>query len=79
MLKSDPAASQFGPGHNSFTTSRDGKTDILVYHSRDYEKIEGDALGNADRATRAQAIRWRPDGTPDFGTPVANGPYVLPN
>ena len=76
VFKSDPAASQFGPGHNSFTTTPDGKTDILVYHDRNYEKIQGDPLRNRDRATRAQVIHWRPDGTPDFGTPVPDGPYT---
>ncbi len=75
VLRSDPAASQFGPGHNCFTTTPDGKTDILVYHSRNYEKIPGDPLRNPDRATRAQVLRWRADGSPDFGTPVRDGPY----
>lgn len=70
VLKSDPASSQFGPGHNGFTTTPDGKTYILLYHARSYEKIKGDPLRNPDRATRAQVIRWKPDGTPDFGTPV---------
>ena len=41
----------------------DGKTDILVYHSRNYEKITGDPLGNPDRAIRAQVsyrvIPWQ--------------------
>lgn len=73
VMKSDSAASVFGPGHNSFTTSPDGKTDILVYHARNYEKIKGDPLRNPDRATRAQVIRWRADGSPDFGTPVPDG------
>ena len=75
VLRSDPAASQFGPGHNCFTTTPDGKTDILVYHSRNYERIQGDPLRNPDRATRAQILRWRPDGSPDFGKPAADGPY----
>jgi len=75
VLKTNPATSQYGPGHNSFTTSPDGKTDILVYHTRNYEKIKGNPLDNCDRATRAQVIHWKPDGTPDFGVPVADGPY----
>ena len=75
VLKTDAAANQFGPGHNSFTTTPDGQTDILVYHARSYEKIQGDPLKNHDRATRAQIICWKPDGTPDFGTPVADCPY----
>jgi GH43 family beta-xylosidase len=75
VFKSDPVAGQFGPGHNCFTTSPDGKTDILVYHDRNYEKIQGDPLSNKDRATRAQVIHWKADGFPDFGTPVPDGPY----
>ncbi|HSI07622.1 MAG TPA: glycoside hydrolase family 43 protein, partial [Rariglobus sp.] len=75
VFKSDATTSQFGPGHNCFTTTPDGKTDILVYHARNYEKIKGSPLNNPDRATRAQVIHWRADGSPDFGTPVADGPY----
>ena len=75
VLASSRSASQFGPGHNSFTTTPDGKTDVLVYHARNYEHIQGSPLRNPDRATRAQIIHWRPDGSPDFGTPVPDGPY----
>ncbi len=78
MLGSYAPAGQFGPGHNSFTTTPDGRTDILVYHARNYERIQGDPLRNPDRATRAQILRWHADGTPDFGAPVADGPYALP-
>ncbi|KAK0329141.1 Extracellular exo-alpha-(1-_5)-L-arabinofuranosidase, partial [Friedmanniomyces endolithicus] len=39
VLRSSEKTGQYGPGHNSFTTSRDGKTDILVYHARDYRDI----------------------------------------
>jgi GH43 family beta-xylosidase len=75
VFKTEAAASQFGPGHNSFTTTPDGKTDILVYHARSYEQIVGDPLRNRDRATRAQIIRWRANGSPDFGAPVPDGLY----
>jgi len=77
VFKTDAVAGQFGPGHNGFTTTPDGKTDILVYHDRNHEKITGDPLRNRDRATRAQVIHWRADGTPDFGTPVPDGPCHL--
>ncbi|GGX99876.1 glycoside hydrolase family 43 protein [Pseudoduganella dura] len=70
VFASSAANSQYGPGHNSFTTTPDGKTDILVYHARNYRDIAGDPLRNPDRHTRAQAIAWRADGTPDFGVPV---------
>ena len=65
---------QYGPGHNSFTTTPDGKTDVLVYHARNYRDIQGDSLYDPNRASRAQAITWRADGTPDFGVPVADKP-----
>jgi GH43 family beta-xylosidase len=79
VLQSNAATSQYGPGHNSFTTTPDGQTDILVYHSRNFKDIPGgNALANADRATRAQVLQWKPDGTPDFGVPVADGPYRGP-
>lgn len=67
----------FGPGHNSFTTTTDGKTDLFVYHARNYREIAGHELANPDRHTRAQPIAWREDGTPDFGVPVPDG--VLPS
>lgn len=72
----DAAASQFGPGHNSFTTTPDGRTDLLVYHARNYRDIVGDPLNDPNRHTRVQAFGWRTDGFPDFGTPVADGPYT---
>ncbi|MFP5392968.1 MAG: family 43 glycosylhydrolase [Gammaproteobacteria bacterium] len=70
VFKSSDKNGQWGPGHNSFTTTPDGKTDILVYHARNYRDIEGDSLHDPNRHTRAQAIRWKADGTPDFGEPV---------
>jgi GH43 family beta-xylosidase len=60
----------FGPGHNSFTTTPDGRTDLLVYHARSYRDIPGDPLKDPNRHTRVQAIGWRADGTPDFGVPL---------
>jgi GH43 family beta-xylosidase len=77
VFQSSDETSQYGPGHNSFTTSPDGSVDILVYHDRNYKEIEGSPLGNADRATRAQVLYWNDDGTPDFDIPVADGPYSV--
>lgn len=67
-------AGQYGPGHNSFTTTRDGTTDLLVYHARNYRDITGDPLNDPNRHTRVQPFGWRADGLPDFGTPRADGP-----
>lgn len=61
---------QYGPGHNSFTVSEDGKQDILIYHARNYKEIEGDPLWDPNRHTRAQVFTWNEDGTPHFGVPV---------
>ena len=66
------ANGQYGPGHNAFTTTPDGKTDVLVYHARNYRDIKGDSLLDPNRNTRAQVINWRADGSPDFGEPVAD-------
>ena len=73
VFKSSPAHKVFGPGHNSFTVDERGRY-ILVYHARDYEAIKGDPLFDPNRHTRVQRFRYKPDGTPDFGEPVANGP-----
>jgi hypothetical protein len=73
VFKSNAATSQYGPGHNSFTVSEDGKSDILVYHDRNYKDITGDPLNDPNRRTRLQKVYWKADGTPDFGIPVADG------
>ncbi|MFF9867267.1 family 43 glycosylhydrolase [Streptomyces sp. NPDC013953] len=67
---------QYGPGHNSFTVAEDGRTDVLVYHARPYKEISGDPLHDPNRHTRIQRLGWKPDGTPDFGVPVADGPVT---
>ena len=59
----------FGPGHNSFTVSEDGKTDILVYHARTYTEIVGDPLWDPNRHTYVKSISWDDQGMPVFGTP----------
>ena len=66
------ANSQYGPGHCSFTVAEDGKTDLLVYHARNYRDVKPDPLRDPNRHTRVKPIRWRADGTPDFGVPEAD-------
>lgn len=70
VFQSDSGAGQYGPGHNSFTVSEDGRDELLVYHARNYREIDGDPLFDPNRHTRVQRLSWHPDGTPDFGTPV---------
>ncbi|MGE5786734.1 MAG: family 43 glycosylhydrolase [Myxococcales bacterium] len=67
----------FGPGHNQFTTTPDGTTDLLVYHARDYEKITGDPLNDPNRATRVQPLAWNGDGTPNFASPLRDGTITV--
>ncbi|MCD0443383.1 family 43 glycosylhydrolase [Glycomyces sp. A-F 0318] len=74
VLRSNDNTGQYGPGHNSFTLSEDGQSDILVYHARPYRDISGDPLYDPNRHTRIQKFYWNADGTPDFGVPVADGP-----
>ncbi|MFM9329139.1 family 43 glycosylhydrolase [Paenibacillus mesotrionivorans] len=66
------ANGQYGPGHNSFTQSEDGLHDMIVYHARNYKRIEGDPLYDPNRHTRVQRFTWTADGMPDFGEPAAD-------
>jgi GH43 family beta-xylosidase len=73
VFTTNTATSQYGPGHNSFTTSEDGQNDILVYHDRNYRDITGDPLYDPNRRTRVQKLYWNTDGTPNFGIPIPDG------
>ena len=77
VFQSSSQNSQYGPGHNSFTTTPDGRIDILVYHARSYRDIVGEPLNNPDRATRAQYLPFDATGMPVFGVPVTDGPYQV--
>jgi GH43 family beta-xylosidase len=72
VFTSSDTTQQYGPGHNCFTVAEDGRTDVLVYHARQYKEITGDPLNDPNRHTRIQKLGWKPDGTPDFGVPVAD-------
>lgn len=58
--------SVYGPGHNGFFKSKDGKEDWIIYHANPQP---GQGCAN-HRSPRMQRIVWRKDGTPDFGIPV---------
>jgi GH43 family beta-xylosidase len=66
-----PQAGVYGPGHNSFVQSPDGREDWLVYHA-----IDRSGGGWARRSVRAQRIGWGADGLPEFGAPVAAGTTI---
>jgi hypothetical protein len=69
--------SRYGPGHNSFTVAEDGKTDVLVYHARDYRDITGDPLYDPNRHARVQRLYYDSDGAPAFGVPVGSGGPIV--
>ncbi|AEV86406.1 alpha-arabinofuranosidase [Actinoplanes sp. SE50] len=77
IFTSDDDTQRWGPGHNSFTVAEDGRTDVLVYHARDYPQINGDPLYDPNRHTRVQKLYWHPDGTPLFGVPVGDGGPIV--
>ncbi len=58
----------FGVGHNTFTTSPDGKEDWVVYHAK-----TSTTPGWNDRVVRMQKFTWNADGSPNLGTPVTSG------
>ncbi|MDB4878776.1 MAG: glycoside hydrolase family 43 [Gemmatimonadetes bacterium] len=66
-----PSGGVYGVGHASFTTSPDSSESWIVYHAKSVA-----ARGWDDRVVRMQAFGWKADGTPDFGTPSANGAPV---
>ena len=77
IFTSNDNTKQYGPGHNSFTVSEDGLSDIMVYHDRSYKEIKGDPLNDPNRRTRVQKLYWKADGTPDFGIPIPDGPTPI--
>ena len=67
LLVTDEKTGIFGPGHNSFTTSRDGKTDYLIYHARPYADVDLDfALYDPNRHTWVKKINYDKNGFPVF-------------
>ncbi|MEV5613689.1 glycoside hydrolase family 43 protein [Streptomyces sp. NPDC052225] len=72
VFTSNDTTKQYGPGHNCFTVAEDGRTDVLVYHARQYKEIVGDPLNDPNRHTRVQKLGWHKNGAPDFGIPVAD-------
>lgn len=69
FLQTDPQAGVFGPGHNGFFKSPDGKEDWIIYHANP-KPHEG--CGNF-RSPRIQRFTWNADGLPNFGTPASIG------
>lgn len=62
----------FGPGHNGFFKSPDGKEHWLIYHGND-KASQG---CGATRSLRAQKFDFNAQGLPEFGAPLAPGVQV---
>lgn len=58
----------FGPGHNGFFKSPDGREDWIIYHGK-----ETGEYTYRGRSSRAQKFTWNADGTPNFGRPIPAG------
>lgn len=65
VFTTDESFGIFGPGHNSFTVTHDGKDDVLVYHARPYAEVNLDmALYDPNRNTLIKRILWDKNGFP---------------
>jgi len=73
VFQRNDAAGVYGPGHNFFFPSPDGKEVWIAYHAN---SSPSQGCGGT-RTTRVQKVNWKADGTPDFGTPVSTS-TVLP-
>ncbi|GAB3279942.1 glycoside hydrolase family 43 protein [Larkinella harenae] len=65
----------YGVGHNSFFTTPASAGAVeywLVYHAN---PAPGQGCGDM-RSARMQPFGWKPDGGPDFGTPVSLNDYL---
>lgn len=73
FLQTDAQAGVYGPGHNGFFKSPDGKQDWIIYHAN---PAPHEGCGG-HRSPRIQRFKWKADGTPDFGAPVPAGKEML--
>ncbi|KAF7192307.1 Extracellular exo-alpha-(1-_5)-L-arabinofuranosidase [Pseudocercospora fuligena] len=62
------ANGNYGPGHNSFFKSPDGREQWFAYHSKN-ESTKDDC--GQTRSVNALKLNWNEDGTPIFGQPPA--------
>ena len=80
-MNDDPKGGAYTVGHGSFVASPDGSEIWNIYHGKDIREDNWN-----DRTMRADVVRWRADGEPDFGTPtprdvlipVPSGTQTLP-
>ncbi len=69
VFAKNPSSSAFGPGHNSFFKSPDGKENWIIYHANSFV-----GLGcENNRNVRMQKFTFGQNGAPNFGSPVSTG------
>ncbi|HEX8334326.1 MAG TPA: glycoside hydrolase family 43 protein [Segetibacter sp.] len=66
VFSTKSVSNAFGPGHNAFFKSPDGKEDWIIYHANSQERQYCGLLRNP----RIQKFTWNADGTPHLGQPV---------
>jgi GH43 family beta-xylosidase len=66
VFASSASLNRFGPGHNSFVLAEDGKTDLMLYHSRDYRELRGTPLTDPNRHARIRPLYYNAVGFPVF-------------
>ena len=66
VFSKSPENNAFGPGHNSFFTSPDGKENWIIYHAN---TLTNQGCSNK-RNTRMQKFTFNKDGSPNFGVPL---------
>jgi GH43 family beta-xylosidase len=75
FLKRNDKAGAYGPGHNSFFKSPDGKEDWIIYHANPDFGLEC----KDQRSPRAQKVIWGPDGLPQVNPVPIGAPVALPS
>lgn len=65
VFRQNSAGGAFGPGHNSFFQSKDGKEDWIIYHANP----QPDQGCGGNRSIRIQPFQWDESGRPYFGEP----------
>lgn len=72
VFSKNPSGNVYGPGHNTFFTSKDGTENWIMYHAN---SAPGQGCGD-NRSPRMQKFTWNADGTPNFGQPVSTGAAI---
>jgi GH43 family beta-xylosidase len=72
IFRTNAGSKAYGPGHNSFFKSPDGKEDWIIYHAN---SAPSQGCGDT-RNPRMQPFTWNADGTPNFGEPIATGTNI---